>query len=216
MPLDTRQSPSVDRGLAFTGAGLFVVGTVGSAALARLGTESTGFFRERIANAGAYRLSGLLGVATAFAVLLMIAAAHRWVSSPVRWTVAAVASGASVSLLLLAAAVRAVAPSYAFDTREAYGQGMASIMAAATTAGLMALGVMVLATPGPPGTTRSLGRAAGAVLLGGQLIVIAASAADQGWGFGLSIVFGLLSTLLVVAWAAALGSHARGATAPES
>lgn len=50
--LDTRQSPSVDRGLAFTGAGLFVVGTVGSAALARLGTESTGFFRERIANAG--------------------------------------------------------------------------------------------------------------------------------------------------------------------
>lgn len=191
--------------LALAGAVLFGAGMVGGNALVQLSTTGGSQLRERITAPGGYRLSAVAAAAAAVGVLLVVAAAVQVVTTTAARFVATAAAGAAGAALLLLAGLRYAAPELVDDTSgAAISPVFSALMSAGAFAAFVALGLALLAAPGPAGSVRMLGRAAGGCCLLGPLLAAVVSAADPGAGYGVALASTALAVLLVAGWGLSL------------
>lgn len=198
-------------GGAVLGALLFGGGLVGGNALVRIASVSGADDVTQLSDPGTYRLSAVATVAAACGVLLLSSAAARAGGAAAGDTGrgATASGGVAAAALLLMAGVRYAAPDLAQDAPDVAVAVTTAATSACAFAAFVAIGVALLVAPGPAGSVRVLGRAAGGCCLAGPLVAAVVSALDAGAGYGVALTSTGLGVLLVTAWGLALARWPR-------
>ena len=193
---------------AAVGAVLLGGGLVGGTALLRAsGTGAVGDL-EQVGDPATYRLAAAATVAAAVGVLLLVSVAGRCAQGVAR-SVATAGAGSAAAALLLLAGARYAAPDLARDLPDVAPALLRGVPSACAFAAFVALGVGVVAAPGPTPSVRGLGRAAGACCLVGPTAAAIVGAKDPGAGYGLALASTAIGVLLVTFWGLALALSLR-------
>ena len=188
---------------AAVGAVLLGGGLVAGTALVRVSVTGAVSDLGQIGDPATYRLAAVATVAAAVGVLLLVAVAAGSAHGLAR-TVALAAAGSAAAALLLLSGVRYAAPDLARDLPDVAPALTAGATSACAFAAFVALGLGVVAAPGPTGSVRGLGRAAGACCVLGPTAAALVAAADAGAGYGLALASTAIGVLLVTLWGLAL------------
>lgn len=210
----------VGGGLALVATALFGGGMLGGNALVLASSATAdGALRAgaAVTGAGTYRLSAIATALSAAGVLLLVAAARptsndvpqQEIGGAAGGTVAVAAAGAAGAALLLLAGLRYAGPDVAPTADGSEADLLAAMASACSFAAFVALGIALIARPGPAGAVRVLGRVAGACCALGPLAAAAAGAADTGAGYGVALASTAVGVLLVVGWGASLAVRGR-------
>lgn len=190
-------------GVAAAGALLLSGGLVGGTALVRASVSGALGDLEQVGDPATYRLAAVATVAAAVGVLFLVGVSAGYATGPAR-TVATASTGSAAAALLLLAGVRYAAPDLAADLPDVAPALVTGATSACAFAAFVALGLGVVAAPGPTGSVRLLGRGAGWCCLLGPTAAALVGAADPGAGYGLALASTAIGVLLVTAWGLAL------------
>lgn len=190
-------------GFAAAGAVLLGGGLVGGTALVRASANGAVGDLEQIGDPATYRFAALATAAAAMGVLLLVGVSAGSAHGLAR-TVATAAAGSAATALLLLAGVRYAAPDLAADLPDVTPALTTGATSACAFAAFVALGLGVAAAPGPTGSVRLLGRAAGGCCVLGPTAAALVGVGDAGAGYGLALASTAIGVLLVTAWGLAL------------
>ncbi len=195
-------------GFAATGALLLGGGLVGGTALVRASVDGAVGDLEQIGDPATYRLAAVATVAAAVGALLLLGVSAGSARGLAR-AVATAAAGSAATALLLLAGVRYAAPDLAVDLPDVAPALTTGATSACAFAAFVALGLGVVAAPGPTGSVRVLGRAAGGCCVLGPTAAALVGARDAGAGYGLALASTAIGVLLVTAWGLTLAVSLR-------
>ncbi len=189
---------------------------VGGNALVQLSTSGSDDVRRvgaTVTDAGTYRLSAVATALCAAGVLLLLSAARpirsRDAGDDAASTVAFAAGAAACAALLVLAGLRYAGPDVAPAPDGSEADLLTAMASACSFAAFVALGLALLARPGPDGAVRVLGRVAGACCALGPLAAAAVGAADDGAGYGVALASTSVGVLLVTGWGLSLAVRGR-------